>query len=55
LAFARLLSLGAKEPRAVIEVGGGIRVAALYDLFSNVLGIFENPHFKLPADSQRTM
>jgi hypothetical protein len=39
LAFARLLSLGAKEHRAVIEVGGGIRVASLYDPFSNVLGI----------------
>jgi len=49
-AFARLLSLGAKEHRAVIEVGEGIRVGSVYDPFSNVLGIIENPHFKLAAD-----
>lgn len=49
-AFARLLSLGAKEHRAVIDVGEGIRVGSVYDSFSNVLGIIENPHFKLAAD-----
>jgi hypothetical protein len=38
-AFARLVSLGAKEHRAVTDVGGGIRVGSVYDPFSNVLGI----------------
>jgi hypothetical protein len=50
IAFARLVSLGAKEHRAVIEVGGGIRVGSVHDPFSNVLGIIENPDFKLSPD-----
>jgi hypothetical protein len=36
-------------------VGGGIKVATVTDPFGNLLGIIENPHFKiegpgLPAD-----
>ena len=27
------------------EVGGGIKVATVFDPFGNVLGIIENPHF----------
>lgn len=46
-AFARLLSLGARERSAPLEVGEGIRVATILDPFGNVLGIIENPHFKL--------
>ena len=44
---ARLLQLGAKEDRPVHDVGGGIRVASVKDPFGNVVGIIENPHFKL--------
>lgn len=46
-AFARLLSLGAIEREPVTEVGGGIKVATVIDPFGNVLGVIENPHFKL--------
>jgi predicted enzyme related to lactoylglutathione lyase len=46
-AVARLLQLGAAEHRAVQDVGGGIRVASVKDPFGNVLGLIENPHFKL--------
>ena len=43
----RLVSLGASERSAVQEVGEGIRVATVFDPFRNILGIIENPHFKL--------
>ncbi|HKI02790.1 MAG TPA: VOC family protein [Thermoanaerobaculia bacterium] len=46
-ALARLLGLGAREHKGVQDVGGGIRVASVLDPFGNVLGIIENPHFKL--------
>jgi len=46
-AHARLLGLGARENSAVRDVGGGILVASVLDPFGNVLGIIENPHFKL--------
>lgn len=47
VAFARLLSLGAIEREPVTEVGGGIKVATVFDPFGNVLGIIENPHFEV--------
>ena len=46
-AHARLLVLGARENGAVQDVGGGILVGSVLDPFGNVLGIIENPHFKL--------
>ena len=46
-ALARLVELGAKERAAVQDVGGGILVATVEDPFGNVVGIIENPHFKL--------
>jgi predicted enzyme related to lactoylglutathione lyase len=46
-ALERLLSLGATGRTAVQEVGEGIRVATVLDPFGNVLGIIENPHFKV--------
>ena len=49
-ALERLLSLGATERTAVQEVGERIRVATVLDPFGNVLGIIENPHFKLSTD-----
>lgn len=48
-ALARLLALGAQPHGAVQEVGGGIRVAAVKDPFGNVLGVIENPHFRIQA------
>jgi catechol 2,3-dioxygenase-like lactoylglutathione lyase family enzyme len=50
-ALERLLSLGAREHSPVQEVGEGIRVATVLDPLGNVLGIIENPHFRLPAES----
>jgi predicted enzyme related to lactoylglutathione lyase len=46
-AHARLLALGARENSPVKDVGEGILVASVLDPFGNVLGIIQNPHFKL--------
>jgi predicted enzyme related to lactoylglutathione lyase len=46
-AYARLVGLGAGENSPVRDVGGGILVGSVLDPFGNVLGIIENPHFKL--------
>jgi predicted enzyme related to lactoylglutathione lyase len=46
-ALERLVSLGATEQTAVQEVGEGIKVATVLDPFGNILGIIENPHFKV--------
>ena len=46
-ALARLLARGARPHEEVQDVGGGIRVAAVLDPFGNVLGIIENPQFKI--------
>ena len=47
-AYATLLARGAAEHAAVHDVGDGIRMATLRDAGGSVLGIIENPHFKLP-------
>jgi predicted enzyme related to lactoylglutathione lyase len=47
-ALTELLSLGARERSAVQDVGDGIRVASVVEPSGSVLGIIENPHFKLP-------
>ena len=39
---------GATLRSAVQDVGEGIRVATVTDPFGNVIGLIENPHFKLP-------
>jgi predicted enzyme related to lactoylglutathione lyase len=46
-AFQRLIELGATAHEPVQDVGEGIKVATVKDPFGNVLGIIENPHFKL--------
>jgi catechol 2,3-dioxygenase-like lactoylglutathione lyase family enzyme len=46
-AQARLIALGAREHRAIQEVGEGILVGSVRDPFGNVIGIIQNPHFKL--------
>ena len=48
-ALARLAELGAREREPVREVGGGILVASVEDPFGNVVGIIQNPHFKVGA------
>ena len=48
-AHARLLEHGATPHRAVQEVGGGIKVASVTDPSGCVVGIIENPHFRLPG------
>ncbi len=48
-ALARLLAIGATAHRDVHDVGGGIRVATVVEPGGAVLGIIENPHFRLPA------
>jgi predicted enzyme related to lactoylglutathione lyase len=45
-AHARLLGLGATPREAVMDVGGGIKIASVNDPFGNVLGIIENPVFR---------
>ena len=48
-AYARLLELGATVLEPVVEVGEGIKVAAVQDPFGNRFGIIENPHFNTSA------
>ncbi len=48
-AMARLRELGPAVHTDVKDVGEGIRVASVIDPFGNVLGVIENPHFKLPG------
>jgi predicted enzyme related to lactoylglutathione lyase len=44
---AHLLSHGARAHTDIKDVGDGIKVATLIDPFGNVIGIIENPHFKI--------
>jgi predicted enzyme related to lactoylglutathione lyase len=46
--FSRLVSLGASAFEPIQDVGGGIRIGAVRDPFGNILGIIENPNFRLP-------
>ena len=46
-AFNRLIELGAKKHSDIQDVGGGVKVATVFDPFGNVVGIIENPQFKL--------
>ena len=48
-AVTRALALGATELESVVEVGGGILVAAVQDPFGNRLGLIQNPHFDATA------
>ena len=47
IAYARLLELGATPQEPISDVGGGIRIGAVHDPFGNVLGVIENPHFRI--------
>ena len=47
VAYQRVLELGAQQQTEVQEVGGGIRVGTVTDPFGNVVGLIENPNFKI--------
>ena len=46
-ALEKLLEAGAETESEIMEVGDGVKVATVKDPFKNVLGIIENPHFKI--------
>lgn len=46
-AWDRLLELGATTHEPIEDVGGGVRIGAVHDPFGNVLGIVENPGFRI--------
>lgn len=46
-AWQRLLDLGATPHEPIEDVGGGIRIGSVHDPFGNVLGIVENPGFRI--------
>ncbi len=48
---ARLLELGAMPRTEIQDVGDSILTADVFDLWGNVFGLIQNPHFK-PAASQ---
>ncbi len=50
-AHARLLELGAEPHSDVQDVGEGIQLATVRDPWGNILGIIQNPNFKVMADS----
>jgi predicted enzyme related to lactoylglutathione lyase len=48
-AYGRLLDRGAEPREAVKDVGGDIKVATVADPFGNVIGLIQNPHFRVNA------
>lgn len=46
-AYTRLIELGASGHDPIQDVGGGIRIGAVRDPFGNLLGVIENPTFRL--------
>ena len=48
-AIEHALAIGATPHLPIQDVGGGIKIASVLDPFGNVVGLIENPHFKLPA------
>ena len=46
-AYRRLISLGATDYERVQDVGGDIKIGAVRDPFGNILGVIQNPHFKI--------
>jgi len=49
-AYQRLLRLGATPQEPVQDVGDGIWIGAVHDPFGNVLGVIQNPHFKVQGN-----
>ena len=48
-AWRRLLARGAEPRDPVKDVGGDIKVATVADPFGNVIGLIQNPHFRIRA------
>ena len=46
-AHRAMLERGASMREPITDVGGDIKVASVADPFGNVIGLIENPHFKL--------
>ncbi|MCC7052295.1 MAG: VOC family protein [Gemmatimonadaceae bacterium] len=46
-AYARLVGLGAADHEPVQDVGGGVRIGAVRDPFGNILGVVQNPNFRI--------
>jgi predicted enzyme related to lactoylglutathione lyase len=46
-AYKRLLDMGATPLEEIQDVGEGILIGQVHDPFGNVLGMIENPSFKL--------
>jgi predicted enzyme related to lactoylglutathione lyase len=46
-AVTRLVERGAAVHEKISDVGGGIRIGSVLDPFGNILGVIENPQFKL--------
>jgi predicted enzyme related to lactoylglutathione lyase len=44
-----MLERGAEPRDAIADVGGDIKVASVADPFGNVIGLIENPHFRVKA------
>jgi predicted enzyme related to lactoylglutathione lyase len=45
--FKRLIDMGAKKNSEIQDVGDSIKVASVKDPYGNIIGLIENPHFKL--------
>jgi predicted enzyme related to lactoylglutathione lyase len=45
--FQKLMSHGATEHQAPMDVGSNVKVATVKDPWENIIGIIFNPHFKL--------
>lgn len=50
-AFADLVAKGVTVHSPLRDVGEGILVASIEDPFGNLIGLIENPHFTLSAES----
>ena len=46
-AYQELLSLGATEHEAPVNVGGELMVATVKDPWGNIIGVIYNPYFKV--------
>jgi predicted enzyme related to lactoylglutathione lyase len=46
-AYQKLLEMGATPQEAVQDVGEGILIGAVHDPFGNILGVIQNPNFKI--------
>ncbi|GJM36304.1 MAG: hypothetical protein DHS20C18_53050 [Saprospiraceae bacterium] len=51
--YQQLLAQDAQAHEGPTEVGGGIIVATVKDPWGNVLGIIDNPHFRMNGKGAR--